>query len=236
MGKGELSDLERTRLGSDLYQHPLRPQVIAMNPADGMPQPASNLSMQDTLAPTLDPDTFVCMADESRWVVDVSNHAGTLETDTNWFELDQAELERVLEGRDGQRSIAVSDLTEEHRAGLLGYLRRFGERGTRFCVEPIRPQCAFYRRVMTDFEGQAEIKAVERACTAQRTEGGEFIALRDTRVYACEHRAPRDFVSERRLRDFDARRIAEGKRVEEEFDVEGQLAALKAAPTGENNG
>jgi hypothetical protein len=84
-------------------------------------------------------------------------------------------------------------------------------------VEPQRPQCEYYRRVMTDFEGNAEHQQVERVCAAQRTEAGEYTSLSDTRVFACEHRSPRDFVSEERLRRFDEKRIEEGKKIIEDW-------------------
>lgn len=233
MGQGELSDLERTRLGSDLYQHPLRPQMIAMNPADGLPQVTSTLSMEDTRAPSLHPDTFVCMADESQWVVLLEIGVG----EDLYFTLDEQELAHVVvDERTGERRLALDFVSQEHQlAAEWLTFRDFFPEAKWLSVQPIRKQCCYYKRVMTDFEGQHNIKSVERSCSAQITEGGEYVALRDTRVYACEHRAPRDFVSEKRLRDFDARRIAEAQRVEEEFDVEGQLAALKT-PTGEKNG
>lgn len=228
MGKGELSDLERGRLGEDLYQHPLRPQMIAMNPSDGLPQVTSTLSMEATRAPSLSPDTFVCMADESQWVVDHS-------LPEVWFVLDASELAHVTEHpRTGERTIAIDHLNQEH-ADMCRKLSEHYVKPQALHVTPIRQQCYHYKRVMTDFEGQSDIRSVERSCAAQRTDGGEYVALRDTRVYACEHRVPRDFVSEKRLRRFDEQRIAENKRSEEEFDVEGELAALKA-PTGETNG
>ena len=93
-------------------------------------------------------------------------------------------------------------------------------------VEPLRPQCVHYRRVMLDFEGSDEHKQVERVCSAQRTEGGEYFSLANQRVYACEHRSPRDFVSEDRLRQFDQRAIDQAKKTDTEYDVEGNLGIL----------
>src|SRR4030095_9949817 len=60
-----LSDVERPKLGDDIYQHPLRPQMIGTDPQDGLPRVTSSLSMEDTLAPALAPETLVCMGDES---------------------------------------------------------------------------------------------------------------------------------------------------------------------------
>jgi hypothetical protein len=85
---------------------------------------------------------------------------------------------------------------------------------------------------MTDFENehQSEVRAVERVCTAQKTETGEYLSLANTRVHACEHRAPRDFVSEERLRKFDQARIASAQKTEEPWNPDAALEeALKQA-------
>ena len=98
-------------------------------------------------------------------------------------------------------------------------------------VGPVRPQCLFYRRVLTDLEGDDTAKSCERSCSAQRTESGEFAALRDTRVYACEFREPRDFVSLERLREFDRKAMVKVAEQTKELDIEAALAALN---NGEN--
>ncbi len=105
-----------------------------------------------------------------------------------------------------------------------------------FRGEPLRPQCEHYKRVMLDFEGSDKNTLVERVCTAQKTEGGEYIALGNTRVYACEHRTPRDFVSEERLRRFDADRVREGKKATEFYDGEAALEAMLREEEEEKNG
>ena len=71
---------------------------------------------------------------------------------------------------------------------------------------------------MTPFENDPVVRQVERVCTAQRGKSGEFVSLRDQQVLACEHRTPRDFVSEARLRQFDAARVAEGRKTVEEWE------------------
>jgi hypothetical protein len=85
---------------------------------------------------------------------------------------------------------------------------------------------------MIDFESdhRSEIRQIERSCTAQRTESGEYVSLGDTRVHACEHRLPRDFVSEERLRKFDQARINSTKKTEAPWDSGAALEeALKKA-------
>lgn len=221
------SSVERTRLGSDLHQHPLRPQGIATDPQDGLPRVASSLSMEDTVAPSLDPETFVCMGDESAFVV--RDHWGDV--------LVSIEPSRVRWYHGLQTWVAP--LTKHEHAAAGGPISVVGGADLWYVVEPLRPQCEHYKRVMTDFEGDEEHVRIERVCAAQRTEGGEYVALGDTRIHACEHRLPRDFVSEQRLRKFDADRVAEGKKSEEFWDGEAALeAALRAAEVEEakNNG
>ncbi len=219
MGVGDLSDVERPKIGDDLYQHPHRPQLPVMDPQDGMPRQVSATSMEDAKAPPLEPESFVCMGDESVFVIrDV------------WGEpVVRVEAALVRYAQHHEYEGWVAPLTEEQIKAGRAYAI-FGTDVFWFAVEPLRPQCEFYKRVMTDFE-QTEFKAVERVCAAQKTDSGEFLSLRDQRVYACEHRAPRDFVSEERLRKFDAAAVASAKKTDEEWDGEAALAALSPGKT-----
>lgn len=215
MGVGRLADVERPRLGNSIYKHPLRTQMVVMDPSDNLPRPAVISSMTDTAAPVLSPESLVCMGDESAFVIR-----------DDWGDVViEVTPDRVRRGRHGQY---FAQVTEDE-------IKQLTRKGADFlqdtnawnAVEPRRVQCGFYRRVMTDFEGNADHRQVERVCAAQRTESGEFTSLSDQRVFACEHRAPRDFVSEERLKRFDEKRIEEGKKTDEEW----------VAPThGENNG
>jgi hypothetical protein len=221
-----LSDVDRPKLGHDLYQHPLRPQGIATDPQDGLPRVTSPLSMEDTAAPSLSVDTFVCMGDESVFVVRNLWGEVLLNIDPSrarWYSGD---------GMEGWLAPLTDD--ERKEAGMPPAI--LGGDHLWYWVEPLRPQCSYYKRVMTDFEGDDEHRRVERVCSAQRTEGGEYVALGDTRIHACEHRLPRDFVSEKRLRRFDAERVLEGKKTEKFWDGEAALeAALAAAAKEEEN-
>jgi hypothetical protein len=230
MGVSDLSDVERPRLGNDIFKHPIIPQVMGIDPQDGLPRSASTVTMADSAAPALDPETFVCMGDESVFVVrDLWDEVRLT------FEPDEVR-------RSGDEYFVARDTLSEKVLNVLGALekelRDIGAKGEFetpwLKVEPLRPQCHYYRRVMTDFEGSDEHQTVERVCTAQRTEGGEYIALGNTRVYACEHRVPRDFVSEERLRKFDAERVAAGRKTEEEWDAEAALAEAHKDSEGDS--
>lgn len=221
MGDG-LSDVERPKLGNDLYKHPFRTQMVAMDPESGLPRVVSSASMEDSAAPPLDVDSFICMADESAFVIrDLwGDVLLSLPPDrVRWFQGSKLE---------GYQSGWLAALTEDERNQAGGPTSVVGGQKLWFRVRPLREQCEHYCRVMTDFEGSDGAKRVERVCTAQRTEAGEYTSLADTRVYACEHRYPRDFVSADRLRKFDAAAVAAGKKTEEFWDGEAALErALK---------
>ncbi len=228
MGDSSLSDVERPKLGNDIYKHPLRTQMVAMDPESGLPRVVSAVSMADSAAPPLEPETFVCMGDESAFVI--RDHWGE-----PLIRVDPTRV-RWYRGENGVPPGWVTGLTpEEHKVAGEPFSVFGGDR-LWYRVEPLRPQCEHYCRVMTDFEGSNEHKTVERVCTAQRTEGGEYIALGNTRVYACEHRSPRDFVSEQRLRKFDAESVARSKKSVEYWDGEAALEEALRAEKEENNG
>lgn len=208
MGAGGLSDVERPKLGNDLYKHPFRTQMVAMDPVTGLPRVVSGTSMEDSAAPPLDSDSFVCMADESAFVIRDIWGEVLLEIEPSrakWCAGDP------VQGLPSQWLAVLSD--EERTQARMPSVVLGGDQ--LWCrVQPLRVKCEHYCRVMTDFEGDAVIKRVERVCTAQRTEAGEYTSLADTRVYACDHRYPPDFVSADRLRKFDAVSIAASKKTE----------------------
>ncbi len=215
---------ERPRLGNEMYGHPLIPQTgVGTDPQDGMPRISSAVSMEDSKAPPLEPETFVCMGDESVFVIRYG-----------WGEdlirLPATRVRRYFDTEDGQ-PVWVASLSDEERKQALGPTVFVGGNTWWFLVEPLRTQCEHYRRVMTDFENehQSPIRLVERVCTAQRSDAGEYVSLSNTRVHACEHRSPRDFVSEERLRKFDQARVESAtKKSEEPWNPEAALAqALK---------
>ncbi len=214
MGVSKLSDHERPRLGDHIFKHPVIPAMHAVDPADNLPRPVSTMRMEDSLAPKLAPETFVCMGDESAFVVR-----------DEWGDIrHQVTPERVRRTRDGEYHLRHWDTqqTGEPRLPTTGW-------------EPLRPQCQHYKRVMMAFEHDPEIKHVARVCTAQRGESGEDVSLNDEEVFACEHREPRDFVSEERLRRFDEARVAEGKKADEEWNPE-QAVTVSLRPKERTDG
>jgi len=240
MGESKLTDPERPRLGDEVYRHPLIPQMIAMDPSDQLPRPVSQVSLEDTKAPALDPDTMVCMGDESVFVI--RDQWGKIAAD---FPPTLVRT-KIAGGSVSGYLVLVGNLTEIQAANLVraGLCDRSGhhlvnEYGSiidDLWVEPLRTQCHHYKRVMTDFQGAVDgdnktAKQVERVCAAQRGESGEYVSLNNTRVYACEHRSPRDFVSEERLRRFDADQMAAASKTTEQWDLAAAEAAWEKGET-----
>lgn len=207
MGVSKLADLERPKLGDDVHKHPLKPQMFAVDPQDNLPRNVSGIRMEDAVAPALSPETFVCMGDESVFVVRDRWGDIVIDIEPNKvrFAVSQGQYETPF------------GLLTDHQRELLKKAGIVENKPEWIVVTPKRPQCRHYKRVLTAFEGDSRIRQVERVCSAQRGEGGEYVTLRDTEVFACEHRLPRDFVSEERLRRFDEKRVAEGKKSEEEW-------------------
>lgn len=220
--RGErLGNPERPGINSDLYQHTHRPQPIGSDPSDGLPRPVSPVTMEQSRAPALSLDSFVCAEDASAYVLRRC-YGGDVVVTVN--------PGQVTVRPDGTTVVHKNNLSPEDWEKALRYAKEdalFGsERMTYFYVEPLRPQCAHYKRVLTDLEGDGKAKSCERSCSAQRTESGEFASLRDTRVYACEFRSPPDFVSLQRLKDFDRKAMEASVRENQELDLEAALAAV----------
>jgi len=78
-------------------------------------------------------------------------------------------------------------------------------------VFPIRPQCRHYVRQLAPFHMNAAHKMQYRLCAARRTTEGTFMTVRDSGMYACDMREPRDAESVKQLDEFDTLKIKQGK-------------------------
>jgi len=220
--KSTAADPQKPRLGHDSYNHPLRPQTaLGIDPVDGLPRVTSAVTMEDSKAPPLSVENLVCMGDESVFVV------------RDLWDKIQLEFspERVRRS-DDEHFVARHTLSETELKKLGIVERELIDIGAKsrhqtpwLKVEPLRPQCHHYRRLMTDFEGDAEHMSVERVCTAQRSEEGEYFSVGNVRILACEHRVPRDFVSEERLRQFDKKAIEMADPPKDDWDIDAELDA-----------
>ncbi len=78
-------------------------------------------------------------------------------------------------------------------------------------VEPLRPPCRNYVQQKTVFHLNAENRLFPRLCSARRTTEGTFMTVRDSGMWACTMREPRDIESEKALEAFDLLKIEQGK-------------------------
>ncbi len=79
-------------------------------------------------------------------------------------------------------------------------------------VEPLRPACKHYVRQVTSFENRSDKRLHLRLCAARRTTEGTFMTVRDSAIYACSMREPRDIETEQKaIEAFDDDKVAQGK-------------------------
>lgn len=218
--KSTAADPQKPRLGHDSYNHPLRLNTgLGTDPVDGLPRVTSAVTMEDSKAPPLSVKNLICMGDESSFVVRdlwdkvqlVFSPDRVKRSDDEYFigrhELTEPEIKKLAIVE--RELVDIGALSDRHSPWLK--------------VWPFRPQCHHYKRLMTDFEGDAEHQSVERVCTAQRSEEGEYFSVGNVRILACEHRVPRDFVSEDRLRQFDKRAIEAAELPKDDWDIDQEL-------------
>lgn len=212
--------IDRHRIDDEIYQH------VPDNPADwaeyhmaedGMPKPTTPTKMP--FAPPLSPDTLCCIADTRSFVVR-----------NRWreimLEVVPGAVQRAEDGRYWIPTGLAVQIVSEKR-GLLGLFEiARAIRGNRTLVEPFRPQCIHFVRQMSDFQDEDEHAFLTRLCTARRDDGGEFLGLRDTQMFACDLREPFDAKGTKRCDMFDENKIILGReRIEkgELWDVDAAL-------------
>jgi hypothetical protein len=223
--------IDRLRADDELYQH------VPDNPADwaeyAMAEdnlPTTVAPMQMPFAPPLTPERCVCIADTRRFVI--RNRWGEIivgfdpavveQADNGEYRVAFSELARALRG-EGRRLLGLRRLRD--LPILVGRIRP-----PWVIVDPLRPECRHLATQMTDFQDNAEHMFVARLCSARRSDG-EFLTVRDSQIFACKLRSPRDFESEQRIHRFDAAKIRQGYEREQggkEFDVDEALEDMNA--------
>jgi hypothetical protein len=197
---GARRGLDRNRPSDVLQQQMKMENIDLAEGPDGLPSPVLN-SKSQPLAPALSVETLICMADRSSYVI--RERFGLI---SKTYAPD--EVERLPDGN--------------------WYVKKrvHGDKVARLLVEPVRKQCKFYARQMTDLQGESE-KMMERLCTCRRDSSGEFLSLRDSCMFACELREPPHIASvEDQIEKFDAEKIRLGQerlQQEESFDLELHL-------------
>lgn len=251
--------IDRMHADAAIYQAFAPGPVEFTRGPDGLPMPTPT---ELPVVPPLRPETFVCMADRSRYVVREPNWGEivcefqpeeVLRSPSGDYYVPMAAYQkkiwqgpawvkvsrtceatpRFLTNEDGHPDVYFSaDDPAMHGSGPPSTVSSddflaAAYADVRQAVEPIRPQCAHYRRQMTDFQDAAGNQFIERLCTARRDSESFFLSVRDQQVHACELREPRELVSEARLDRFDAAKQKLGAERYEEggtFDVDAALA------------
>lgn len=236
---GARSGIDRHKVSDAIYQQMQEERLDFALAPDGLPTPVVRTKLP--LAPTLHQDTLICMGDTSSFVIrdDWGNVLVTIDPANvertgggSWrvktshlVELGLCEKLNVPVSAKIMDKVYWELATEIYRACHVTADEKWTE------VTPIRPQCIHYARQMTDFGDDLEHKFVERLCTARRDSGGEFLSLRDNRMYACELREPYHVSSvETYLDQFDAEKVKLGierTKEEEQFDVDAALAQME---------
>jgi hypothetical protein len=211
--------LDRSQV-TDSVQQAFEPKFIAYGKgADGLPVPETRSHLP--LVAPLSPDTFVCLADESEFVL----------RSRRWGEVvGRFSPSLVTQAASGEHYVHLDDAIDAG-APWLDIWRALDLRSRRVRVEPVRPTCRYYAQQMTDFGDDASHQMLERLCTARRDEESFFVGLQNTQMHACDLRSPRDEKSVERLRLMNETKIALGrdriKETGETFDVDRALLGHK---------
>lgn len=204
------------RADEEIHQGAESEPVFGISTEDGLPTQVSRQNF-DT-APVLSEETLICMADKRSFVV--RREDGSIRA-----AYAPSQVKRLPNGEyyvplpfDEVNAFEVQDRMTLHESRCSVWVLR---------VEPVRPPCAHYFRQHTDLSADREHRYIARACTAQKTEDGEYYSLRDTLISACSLRSPRHLESEIAILDqVDEQMMADARNKQsmEEFDVDKELA------------
>jgi hypothetical protein len=189
-------------------------KVIA---SDGLPTQAVP-DGQSVDIPELSPETLVCMGDFSEF------HSAPFIVYETFVEeregvsyLKDSELQvRVEKAHGGVVFLLVDTVFKPEQVERDGVgrwrLKWFTLPDFKGEVYPKREPCHHYVRQVTQFDQNPQAKAHIRLCAARRTTEGTFMTLRDTAMWACSMREPRDLVSEEKyIESFDSEKVEQGK-------------------------
>jgi hypothetical protein len=207
--------IDRSQI-ADTVQQDFVPRPLTWGKGgDGLPTPEIHSHLP--LAPPLSPHTFVCLADESEFVLRARR----------WGEIVGRFVPALVKrAPDGTHFVHLDDAIYSG-APWLEIWRALDLRTRRVRVEPVRPMCSHYAEQMVDFGDDTDRQLLERLCTARRDDESFFVGLRDMQMHACHLRTPRDPVSDERLRIMNETKVALGiermKQTGETFDVDKAL-------------
>jgi hypothetical protein len=235
-----LHRVEAPRPMDQIYQaFPNEAQRFAIDPNDGLPRLVIPHTIADALPPHLSVEHFVCMADTSKYVLR-----------DGWGDIiarfEPSEVELMLDGRTRVRTSLACERAEVMgpafvRRRWLGRLLSAGaprpvdvERDW-IVVEAIRPACKHYARQLQPFPLDPTHRSIMRLCTARRVDYGDFLAVGDQLMFACDLRSPPLGGRHDLAEAFDERSLADARaaailKAEEDgtaagFDLDAELDA-----------
>lgn len=226
----DYSRLTQPRAEEELHQSPESPMVLGDDPKDGMPAfiPTQNM---DT-APPLSEESLVCMADKRSFVIRHKVTGAVLVSFTPDEVTRLANGWHVAKPPEGML-FARDPFPQLTIAGVEIIVQATEIDGVwQIYVEPVRPACAHYLRMMTDISADRGRRFIGRSCMAMRSEDGEYTSLRDAMVTACTLRSPPHYESEALLESFDEQLKLAGiaSLPQNEFDVDAALDNERPSP------
>lgn len=201
---------------------------IITDPSDGLPRPADDWIAP---APKLSVDKFVCIEDESEYVEVFLEDVG----------FKSALVESLVYRSEEAREILKSRRSKYDKSGKCVTPRRFKPEmvrevfgikvaevlGGKVVVAPKRQRCSHLVRQITVAEdihaGGVEVRPIFTWCKAFKSTSGSYLSLMDKAILSCEHRNPRDLVTENMIVDRIRKKVKEGEERE-------QVKMMKDAP------
>ena len=172
------------------------PIALGIDPVDGMPKPIDG-DMSAAFAHPFTYESQLCIEDNRTWV---EVFREDLALSPAWgssryivrsrFGDDGREREREryrpeqVEHRWG-KTLVHTDATSSRPSGNADVPRYR-------LVRPIRERCKYYKRQVTPLKNDPDKQYCHRLCTIRRSNGGAFMTINDTAIFACDFRDPPD--------------------------------------------
>ncbi len=251
MSEEDFSKFTAPRPDEELHQGSEVPVTFGIDPDDRLPVPVA--PDNEDRPPPLAVDTLVCMEDKRSFVI--RNSDGSI-----YVSFEPSDVSRLPDGRYFVEIKALMVVINSTYPGREIYRSDSAVTPQHFCslgelsmslqcadvrgdnglvvpvalVEPIRPACQHYLRLMTDISADRSRRFLTRSCMAMKSETGEYYSVGDAAIFACSKRSPRHLESEQILDDFDALKVQQANEriqagsfnVDDELDREQGLGVL----------
>jgi len=180
---------------------------IVTDPEDGLPRPADGWVAP---APKLSTKSFLCLEDESQFVELFQEDTSVKNVFLDAITRKPEGARKIMAGRrsaygpDGEpvprRTFKPDQVVEMFGIQVV----RSGVNGSVVVpVMPIRPRCSNLVRQIIDSSdvdaGGVEVRPMFTYCKAFKSVSGAYLSLMDRAIYACEHRTPRDLISDKEI-------------------------------------